>query len=132
MKTIIRIIFPLLFAAALVSLVMANSLLSVFVCLVVMAFYSITSLVMMVYTQRKLEQDILLALNHSWLYGVQIAERIESATGKRVSTGSLYAALSRLKEKGFVETKDGERRAERGNLPRRYFRLTTEGEYAIS
>ena len=43
-------------------------------------------------------------------YGVAVMEEIERRTGRSVSVG----ALERLEEKGFVQSRFGEARAERG------------------
>ena len=60
-------------------------------------------------------------------YGVPIAEEIEKRRGKRVSIGSVYAALDRLSAKGFVDSQLGESTAERGGRAKRYFRITAKG-----
>jgi DNA-binding PadR family transcriptional regulator len=64
-------------------------------------------------------------------YGVPIAETIEKATGKRVSTGALYTALSRLEEKGFVRSWMGEATKERGGRAKKYFAVEGAGELAL-
>ena len=42
-------------------------------------------------------------------YGVPISEELEKRTGRDVAIGSVYAALERLEDKGFVGDKHDER-----------------------
>ena len=56
-------------------------------------------------------------------YGVPISE-LERRTGRDVAISSVYAALERLEEKGFVASELGEATAERGGRAKRYFRVT--------
>jgi PadR family transcriptional regulator PadR len=60
-------------------------------------------------------------------YGVPISRTIEESTGREVLMGSVYAALERLAEKGFVSPEIGEPTPERGGRAKRYFRVTKEG-----
>ena len=60
-------------------------------------------------------------------YGVPISREIEDRTGREAALGSVYAALERLEDKGFVQSRLGERTAERGGRAKRYFSLTSEG-----
>lgn len=60
-------------------------------------------------------------------YGVPIAREIEDQTNREVKLGSIYAALERLEEKGFVTSQLGEPTRERGGRAKRYFRVTTQG-----
>lgn len=64
-------------------------------------------------------------------YGVPIAEAIEEATGKRVSTGALYTTLSRLEEKDFISSRMGEKTEERGGRAKKYFQLEIAGKQAL-
>ena len=64
-------------------------------------------------------------------YGIPIADAIEEATGKRVSTGALYVALGRLEEKGFLSSYLGEATAERGGRAKRYYRIENAGRQAL-
>ena len=43
-------------------------------------------------------------------YGVPISEELEKRTGRDVAIGSVYAALERLEDKGFVVSELGEPR----------------------
>ena len=60
-------------------------------------------------------------------YGVPISHAIEESTGHEVLVGSVYAALDRLAEKGFVTSRVGEPTPERGGRAKRYFRITAKG-----
>jgi DNA-binding PadR family transcriptional regulator len=60
-------------------------------------------------------------------YGVSIAREISSHTGRDVLLASIYAALSRLEQKGLVVSRLGEPAAERGGRAKRYFRVTAAG-----
>lgn len=60
-------------------------------------------------------------------YGVPIAREIEEQTKREVKLGSIYAALERLEEKGFVASELGEPTRERGGRAKRYFHVTRQG-----
>jgi DNA-binding PadR family transcriptional regulator len=60
-------------------------------------------------------------------YGVPISRAIEESTSRGVLVGSVYAALERLEEKGFVVSEVGESTPERGGRAKRYFRITKDG-----
>ena len=60
-------------------------------------------------------------------YGVSISDEIEATTGRPVVLGSVYAALERLEGRGFVTSRLGEPRAERGGRAPRHFRITASG-----
>lgn len=80
------------------------------------------------------EEVVLLAvinLGRSHAYGVPIAEMIEEATGKSVSTGALYTALGRLEEKGFISSYMGEVTKERGGRAKKYYEIEAAGKQAL-
>jgi PadR family transcriptional regulator PadR len=60
-------------------------------------------------------------------YGVPISKTLEENMGREVPLGSVYAALERLEEKGFVSSRIGEPTPERGGRAKRYFRVTAKG-----
>src|ERR1700757_3598155 len=60
-------------------------------------------------------------------YGVPISEELEKVTGRDIAIASVYAALERLQDKGFVTSELGEPTAERGGRAKRYFRVTARG-----
>lgn len=61
------------------------------------------------------------------VYGVPVQRFVEEATRRRVSMGAVYAALSRLEDKGFVRSAMGEPTARRGGKPKRLFTVTPSG-----
>jgi len=54
-------------------------------------------------------------------YGVPISEELEKRTGREVAIGSVYAALERLEDKGFVTSELGEATPERGGRAKKIF-----------
>ncbi|HMG76847.1 MAG TPA: helix-turn-helix transcriptional regulator [Pyrinomonadaceae bacterium] len=56
-------------------------------------------------------------------YGVTIREALEEATNRSITIGSLYTTLSRLEEKGLVQSWVGEPTAERGGRAKRHYRV---------
>jgi DNA-binding PadR family transcriptional regulator len=80
-----------------------------------------------------LEQHLLLAVLglHPNAYGVSIQEHISERTGREPSTGSVYASLDRLEEKGFVKSRQGEATAQRGGKRKLYFTITAPGQRAL-
>ncbi|MBF2088493.1 MAG: PadR family transcriptional regulator [Synechococcales cyanobacterium K32_A2020_035] len=66
------------------------------------------------------------------LYGLEISDVIEKAAGDNaVSFGSLYPALRRLEEKGFLVSRWGDETKERGGARRRYYKVTADGIEAV-
>ena len=60
-------------------------------------------------------------------YGVPLSRELELLRGRRVSAGSVYAALDRLETKGLIASSLGEATPERGGRAKRYFRITEQG-----
>ena len=60
-------------------------------------------------------------------YGLPIFEEIGARMGREVALGSVYAALSRLEDKGYVTSRLGAPTASRGGKAKRFFRVTDEG-----
>jgi PadR family transcriptional regulator, regulatory protein PadR len=60
-------------------------------------------------------------------YGVQISNEIAEKSGREVALASVYAALERLEQKGYVTSALGEPTAERGGRARTYFSATHAG-----
>jgi PadR family transcriptional regulator PadR len=80
-----------------------------------------------------LEQQVMLAVMglHPDAYGVSIQAHIARRTGTEPSIGSIYAALDRLAEKGYVKSRHGEPTPERGGRRKLYFTLTAPGQFAL-
>jgi len=64
-------------------------------------------------------------------YGVPISKELLILAGREVALGSIYAALERLTQKGFVTSSLGEPTPERGGRAKRYFRVTPAGVRAL-
>ena len=80
-----------------------------------------------------LEHIVLLAVMRlgANAYGMTVRREIESATGRDLSIGAVYATLVRLQSKGFINSFAGEPTAERGGRAKRYFRMTGAGQGAL-
>ncbi len=64
-------------------------------------------------------------------YAFKIAEEFESQTKRAVSIGAVHSTLSRIEEKGFVESKMGDSTAERGGRRKRIYTITAQGQKAL-
>ena len=64
-------------------------------------------------------------------YGTSIRTHIEAETGKSVSIGSLYKALERLEEKGYVASQMGEPTSERGGRAKKFVVVTGQGRVVL-
>lgn len=76
------------------------------------------------------EELVLLALYNKELYGLQIPQAMQEASGgqRQMGIGTLYPVLHSLEKKGLVESRWGnEGREERGGARRRYYKLTGSG-----
>nr|WP_290225636.1 PadR family transcriptional regulator [Trichocoleus desertorum] len=76
------------------------------------------------------EELVLLTLYNKELYGLQIPQAMEDASGgqRQMGIGTLYPTLHTLEKKGLVESRWGdETREERGGARRRYYKLTGSG-----
>ncbi|WP_323757320.1 PadR family transcriptional regulator [Roseivirga sp.] len=65
-------------------------------------------------------------------YGVSIQEEIEKRTGREVSRGALHTALTRLDEKGFINSEFGGATAERGGRRKRFYQVTNLGKSSLN
>src|SRR5260370_19290073 len=64
-------------------------------------------------------------------YGVPISKELLMLAGREVALGSIYAALDRLEQKGFVTSSLGDPTPEPGARAKRYFRVTPAGLRAL-
>ncbi len=64
-------------------------------------------------------------------YGVQIQKEIALRSGRTISRGALHSALSRLVEKGFLDSKFGEATKVRGGKSKKYYEVTNLGKSAL-
>jgi DNA-binding PadR family transcriptional regulator len=60
-------------------------------------------------------------------YAVSIVDDIEANTGRRVRRANVYTAIQRLEDRGWVTTRMGEPRPERGGKARRLVAVTPLG-----
>lgn len=63
-------------------------------------------------------------------YAVPIVDEIEVRTARSVQRAAVYVALQRLEKKGFVSTRLGPPRPERGGKARRLVRVEAAGRRA--
>ena len=64
-------------------------------------------------------------------YGVTIKYELEASLDKSISIGALYAALQRLEEKGWVQSRVGGITEKRGGRRKQYYDITKEGVKAL-
>jgi PadR family transcriptional regulator PadR len=63
---------------------------------------------------------------------VAMRREIESRTGREISPGALYTALSRMEQRGLVSSQLGDPTPERGGKRKRLFTLEPIGERVLS
>jgi DNA-binding PadR family transcriptional regulator len=80
-----------------------------------------------------LEQHVLLAIValHPNAYGVAIQDHIRQRAGYEPSFGSVYSAIDRLEEKGFIRSRQGEPTPERGGRRKLYVTVTAAGQATL-
>ena len=64
-------------------------------------------------------------------YGVTIKLELERQLNKKISLGSLYSALQRLEDKGWVNSRIGGITEKQGGRRKQYFDITKEGMMAL-
>lgn len=79
------------------------------------------------------EHHVLAALIHLGprAYGMMIRREIEDRISRKVSIGAVYTTLTRLEEKGYVSSTEGEATPDRGNRAKRYFKIEAPGQRAL-
>jgi PadR family transcriptional regulator, regulatory protein PadR len=65
-------------------------------------------------------------------YGVQIQKSIEERSNRAISIGALHSTITRLEEKGFLESWLGGATKERGGRSKRYYEITQAGKRAVA
>lgn len=80
------------------------------------------------------EQLILVALIRigPHAYGVTVRQQIEARTGRTISPGALYTALTRLEKRGLVSSRLGDPTPERGGKRKRLYTVQPAGERAVA
>ncbi len=81
-----------------------------------------------------LEQMILLAVMRlgDEAFALAVLRELDREVGRKVSRGSLYKTLERLREKGLVTWRTEDGTPERGGRPRRMFSVTPPGIMALT
>lgn len=74
---------------------------------------------------------LLVAVMQDDAYGLAIKEQFEAQTGRSAAIGAIHAALNRLEEKGFLESRLADATAERGGRRKRIFVVTAAGKKAL-
>jgi len=64
-------------------------------------------------------------------YGLSVKNEVSQQADRKVTLSAVHAALSRLEEKGFLESELGEASSERGGKRKRLFKMTNLGREAI-
>src|SRR5690349_6829049 len=82
----------------------------------------------------QLELKLLLAVlqRDNRAYGLQIQKELKDKTGKELVVGAIYTTMSRLEERGFVQSQLGDQNCDRLGRPRRFFTVTGEGIRAVN
>lgn len=86
------------------------------------------------YPLGEFEEIVLLTVGilHNDAYGVSIKKEIETRLKRNVSVGALQAALTRLEDKGYLKSREGEGTEERAGRPKKYFQITAYGKKALA
>jgi PadR family transcriptional regulator PadR len=80
------------------------------------------------------EQLVLLALARLGkdAYGVSVRDEIAERGGREADLGTVYSALTRLEEKGLINSRLGEPTPERGGRRKKHFEMTPAGKVALA
>ena len=81
----------------------------------------------------KIEEILLLAIwkLNDEAYGTTIIEQVEKDTGSSWVSGSVYSALARLKNNGYIRTVKVEKSSDGIGRPRIYYELTGAGRQKL-
>ena len=64
-------------------------------------------------------------------YSISIGGEIQKKTKRKPSIGALHSALSRLEEKGFIDSREGDETPERGGRRKRFYTIKAAGIKAL-
>lgn len=80
------------------------------------------------------EQMVLLSIMRlgNDAYGLAIKDELEAVAGRSPSSGGLYTTLDRMEKKGLVASFAGPGTVDRGGRPRRYVRVTPDGQSLLA
>jgi len=81
----------------------------------------------------ELEELILLTVGilYPEAYGVAVMDEIDKQAGRSLNISAVHAVLTRLEEKGFLQSKMSDPTEERGGRRKRIFLLTAAGKRAL-
>jgi DNA-binding PadR family transcriptional regulator len=81
----------------------------------------------------ELEELILLMVGvlYPEAYGVAVMDELESQVGRSLNISAVHSVLTRLEEKGLLQSKMSEPTDERGGRRKRIFLLTAAGKKAL-
>jgi DNA-binding PadR family transcriptional regulator len=81
-----------------------------------------------------LEETILLIIMsmEEEAYGFSVSQVYEEHMGKTISLSAIHSVMSRLEEKGLIESHLGGATSERGGRRKRIFQATAEGRAVIA
>lgn len=65
-------------------------------------------------------------------YGMEIMQKIEEETGRRLSTGAIYITLDRLTKKGLISSCEENAAKEHGNRPKKLFIIEEKGKKIVN
>ncbi len=85
------------------------------------------------YQLGEFEEIVLLTIGvlQDGAYGVAIKLEIEKRTERKPSIGALHSALSRLEDKGFIESHEGGATRSRGGRRKRFYQITATGKQTL-
>ena len=72
-----------------------------------------------------------LGLEDTESYAVPIQQHLSGKTGRHVTPGSVYRSLSRLENKGFLQSAMGEVTRAKGGKRKRFYSVTETGKEAV-
>jgi PadR family transcriptional regulator, regulatory protein PadR len=64
-------------------------------------------------------------------YGIPVLDEVSARSRRGVSRATVYVALKRLEQKGFVSSRLGESTPERGGRAKRYYKIRPAGLKAL-
>lgn len=74
---------------------------------------------------------LMVGVLHKEAYGIAIKDELEKKTGRRPSIGALHSALTRLGEKGFLDSRLEGATEDRRGRRKRFYLLTPAGAQTI-
>jgi PadR family transcriptional regulator len=64
-------------------------------------------------------------------YGVSVRDEIRRRTGRQPDFGTVYSTLTRLENKGLIDSRLGDSTPERGGRRKKHYALTAGGKAAL-